>query len=93
MSNDDILQIARVLRSLREVFTTVQAEDEWLNTPDPFLDYKTPLEMLTSGGGDKVENLAAAMARGVPLFSSKCASKSAEEISADIIGRGHGNFQ
>ena len=66
--SERLLRILRVHKIVREVFTSDHAVAEWLNTPDPSLNDKPPLNMLTTGiGASKVENLALAMIHGVPL--------------------------
>lgn len=66
--SERLLRVLRVRRIARDVFASDQAVSEWLNAPDASLGMKSPLEMLTTDiGTAKVENLARAMAHGVPL--------------------------
>ena len=66
--SERLLRVVRLRTILRRVFTSDAAIAAWMETPDPFLGRRTPLEMLlTDVGAACTEHLARAAVHGVPL--------------------------
>lgn len=66
--SERLLRLIRLRKTARHVFASDDAVAEWLIAPDPALDGRAPLAMLSTDlGASKVDHLLKAMIHGVPL--------------------------